>query len=111
MRCQSAIIQLSKANKGDNTNEQNPFHHRRMLAPPVVGALMTQPISIIQYVQRLEAEVVRVTDTRDTVLDRIERGGYTIRSSEGKAIMRKAGRMAERIARLHTEIHNYNQKG
>lgn len=54
--------------------------------------------------ERVAAEIRRVEDARETVIDRIQRGGYTVNSKVGCSIMRKAGRMQDRIARLNTKM-------
>lgn len=65
---------------------------------------MKNPITITEQINRLNDAIGRVEDARSTVIDRIARGGYSVTSPVGRAIMRKAGRMAERIAEYQTDL-------
>ena len=72
---------------------------------------MKNPVSHAEKILRAEAAINRVIDARETVVDRIVRGGYTVADKNGRAIMRKAGRMEKRIAGYQTDLEALRKGG
>lgn len=63
---------------------------------------MRQPITNLEIIRRLEAEIARRLDARESVLGRIERGD--LHGTARMAVLRKAGRMAHRIQELQQQL-------
>ena len=58
----------------------------------------------LEHIRRVEQAIARKLDASDTVLDRINRGGYTMMSKQAKAIRRKYQRMMHSVSVMKIEL-------
>lgn len=72
---------------------------------------MKLPVSKPEQIARLETLIARRMVAAETVLDRIERGGYRPSSAPARAIMRKHARMVQKINTLQTELETLVKGG
>ena len=72
---------------------------------------MKKPVTKAETLNRYEILISRRTIAAETILDRISRGGYTIGSPQGRAILRKHARLAQTLNTLQTEYQALLQQG